>query len=437
MILNFQKIKGFLNFVQGAPTLLSSTLTDFFSAEVKIYYRPIESLQQDFNLDIEANPKRNVYILDDNKVLLVSRATIEDDIYLLAVLLTGKFLGAYRKNKIYGKVADAISIALTESYKSSYRKTVTLLNENLITRAIALFISGGHYDPYKVYNLIERFNAIRSTTFEGKYFSTGLIVTASLSRYKQEDSQNTFGPVLGLRSIKGIYEPIDTRYWYLVDGHSSFYLTDLKKEIHYMFISKDSEPDYVNKMLLRKTLQGGDVLFRTLNGRELSIITSSGIEFIYQENVWRFRDYNQLRKLVASEIEIDDRVYNAILYYVLYCSKNDTSSIIWIPKDITKVKDVVKAPHSLSRKTFNVKDPLFEQLIKRLLSSDGATVVQTDGEVKYYGCIVEMQNKGEKKVKGTGETAAGILAANGIAFKISQDGTIKLFLNDKAKVIKF
>lgn len=40
-------------------------------------------------------------------------------------------------------------------------------------------------------------------------------------------------------------------------------------------------------------------------------------------------------------------------------------------------------------------------------------------------------------VKGIGETAASLLAKNGIAVKISQDGTIKVFLNGRNNPLKF
>ena len=45
-----------------------------------------------------------------------------------------------------------------------------------------------------------------------------------------------------------------------------------------------------------------------------------------------------------------------------------------------------------------------------------------------------MEVADNKTLKGTGETAASRLASNGIAIKISQDGTIKIFLNERTKI---
>lgn len=166
----------------------------------------------------------------------------------------------------------------------------------------------------------------------------------------------------------------------------------------------------------------------------MSVIVSNGIEFIYQENVWRYRNYQWIKNLIREEISLDEDVYNAILYYVLYCSRNDTSSIIWIPKNVDTIKDFLKTSHTISRKPFRIQEPQFDGLIKRLLASDGATVIFPDGTVKYYGCIINMEVTDSKSLKGTGETAASRLASNGIAIKISQDGTIKIFLNGKTKI---
>lgn len=53
-----------------------------------------------------------------------------------------------------------------------------------------------------------------------------------------------------------------------------------KNEIHYMYIC-DSQ-NRINQGLLTRLLHHRDILFRTNNGRELSVIVSNGIEFIYQ-----------------------------------------------------------------------------------------------------------------------------------------------------------
>ena len=122
---------------------------------------------------------------------------------------------------------------------------------------------------------------------------------------------------------------------------------------------------------------------------------------------------------------------------MLYCSKNDVSSIIWIVEDKNDMSCLADM-NTFTRKNIYITDVSCNNIIKRLLSSDGAVAIDMTGKILYYGCIVNL-NKTQQSSgpKGTGETAAGILAQNGIAIKISQDGTIKVHLTPNAKPIKF
>ena len=132
-------------------------------------------------------------------------------------------------------------------------------------------------------------------------------------------------------------------------------------------------------------------------------------------------------------------MYNSLLYYVLFCSKNDISSLIWMPKDIKTYKDALKEGtiNKFARTSFYINDQSYSPLVKRMLSSDGATIIRSTGEIEAFGCMVDMSSAEPTGIKGTGETAAGMLAKNGFAIKISQDGTIKVFLNGRDKAIKF
>ena len=66
------------------------------------------------------------------------------------------------------------------------------------------------------------------------------------------------------------------------------------------------------------------------------------------------------------------------------------------------IDDYVQVKRSFSNKTIKISDRFNEGLIKRMLSSDGATVITSDGDVKYFGCIAKLEAKKTKKVKGQG-----------------------------------
>lgn len=70
-----------------------------------------------------------------------------------------------------------------------------------------------------------------------------------------------------------------------------------------------------------------------------------------------------------------------------------------------------------------------KSIIQRIMSSDGVTIISKEGKIIYCGAIVKLDVKREGGLMGTGENAAKILGQNGVAFKISQDGNVKIFTN--------
>lgn len=436
---NFRKVRSYANFMQGAQNLLSRTIENFFSAKVRIHFEPFRELVPAYGIDILECRKRYVYILSSDRVLIVPRMSDGNgNTYYLAILIEGKDVGQYKRRSIFNHLASSISTSLRDSYQYRFWDAVKHFDERLIIRSISHYLAKRQFNPYKINTIITKFNALRSTTFEGKYFSTGIIFTATLADYKKDiGCGGRWGVVMGLHNTQHVYDDIDTRFWYLADGINNFYLSDSKESVHYMFVYKNEDNNYLNRMVLTNALKGRDFLLRVFAGRELSVITSQQVEFIYQENTWRYRDYEWLKTRICNAIPLNGKVYNAILYFVLFCSKNDISSILWIPKDLSNIDNFVQVKRSFSNKIINMTDRDNEGLIKRMLSSDGATVVTTNGDVKYYGCIAKLKAQKTKKAKGTGETAAGNLAENGIAFKISQDGVIKVFLKKNSDPIRF
>jgi hypothetical protein len=176
-------------------------------------------------------------------------------------------------------------------------------------------------------------------------------------------------------------------------------------------------------------LKGGDILFRTENSKEYAVVTADGSEFLYLENHWKYRNYSYIKNILSTKDLIQAIVLERIIYYIFFCSKNSISSIIWIPSDISIIDSYLKTKNRLFRKDISITNFSYENTITRLLSSDGASIIDTNGNLRYYGCIINTENIQIAGVKGTGESAALALASNGVAIKISQDGTIKLFIS--------
>ena len=112
---NFKRAKGYLDFIQGANIILKNTLEEFFSASVRLQMTPLDGIKF-YKIDITANPNRNVYILSEDKVLLLSTYIRDNVRYYLGIEITAKKIGKITYTKIFNYTANAILNALTESF---------------------------------------------------------------------------------------------------------------------------------------------------------------------------------------------------------------------------------------------------------------------------------------------------------------------------------
>lgn len=142
---NFKEIRGYINFMHHPSELLKNTLEDFFSVEVNYNFSPL--LDNDLLALIQNNPKRNVYVDNNNQVsLLITVNPISDAHYLFVIQLKGNSIGLENRPKIFNVMASCISKSLTESYADSFTKAIWLLGDVLIKRFISLFVGKGVYN---------------------------------------------------------------------------------------------------------------------------------------------------------------------------------------------------------------------------------------------------------------------------------------------------
>ena len=441
--LNFEEIKGIERFMLGSHKALIRTLEELYGATVRLVFNPIETFKSRWGIDICENPKRESYRIDgyEDMALLVVYVEYADTMHYLGIQLNSSLV-PYYDTPVFHSTCINIGRRLTEASEKDFRSCLSLFNETLAKEIVIGYLGRGSYDISKVAYLVDMFLGLRSTTFEGKYFSTGLILTKSLFAFSKAEKFDKKGKFIRLATGKlnvDLTDRQNTRFWYLADGVNTFYLTDLKKTINSIFLYEGADTDYVSEMLLNKTLQGADALFRVSNGRELSVIDSDGIEFIHQERTWKYRDYEALKKCILARMPHVAGFYDTLIKYVLDCSKSDTSSIIWFPRDIDRIDNIVlpESKNEFSDRLLNFNDENIRPIVKRLLSSDGATVIDANGKIRYFGCIADISKATAGGIKGTGETAASLLAQNGMAIKISQDGPIKIFMEGMEGYIPF
>lgn len=190
---NFKKIKNFENFKRYGERILSETLRELISANIEIIYNPLTKLQTTYGINIKDNPLRDSYKISDLEHILICHCCKGyQDSYIMAIVIKLKYV---INNKIFHNLSQSVSNALEDSALTKFRNSIILMNENLIERVISKTWNFG-YNPYVIYNLIDKFNAIRSTTFEGKYLNTGLILTNSFFEYQKGNGNNRSGTLL-------------------------------------------------------------------------------------------------------------------------------------------------------------------------------------------------------------------------------------------------
>ncbi len=372
----------------------------------------------------------------DNEICLVSQIVVGNRlIAYYPYVLVGKFVLKYALAKnLYIRMTEAISDQLSACYLQGFYGGNWLFGDKFAQMLVANCVSTNLYDGIKFAPLIEKMEQLSVTTFEAENFTTGVIVTSNKRPYKS----NSFT----LLRESDIYK-CGKREWFLADGKSSFYIMDSQACIRYIYTAKKNRTsnfikDYFDNYYMRNgQLVEPDFVVRTIGHNEVSVMDALGKEFVKIENTWHYRYKRNLIEYFSETLGINEELGNAVLYYVLKCSREHISTIIWMPKDCSS-----KAIEALTtekrvrnwKQRLNILQENQEAIIDKVLASDGAILINNNGEVLYESIVAKFdeKEKDEEKLEGTGDTAAKQLASNGIAIKVSQDGPIKIYAgNDK------
>lgn len=421
------------------PYLLAS-IEELFDCNVKYNNKPIQSIQKSYGINLLENSKRGTYIHNSSEVTLLGRIQ-EGNKSKYAMSLTlknGQFSSIDRLLNVF---EAALSLTLSRSHKFGFADRPSQFGQELIELFISKYYSKGFFDHRRFLMLVELFKKLSTTTFEGRNFTTGLILTKSHYAYAEKGENYRDGKLYELKAplILDQNNMLNKRLWYLADGQSSFFVCNKDLEIRNNFILDNSFvglKDYYVKYLHSNTLKGADTLFRVTSENELSIVGSTGLEFNYKENRWRLRDIKQISALIMENLKVSDSFVQSFLYYVFYLSKRRFSSILWVPQKTDNLDSYLMSKNDLTKDRFSILDEKHKPTLMRLFSSDGASIIDTSGNVLSYGSVIDISKASIKGLKGTGESVSGLLGKNGISVKISQDGKISLFgVKGKEKII--
>jgi hypothetical protein len=432
------KLSAFRIFKKFALNILTETISNFFTCSVKVIILPEKVFLEDYGIDIHKNIKRGFYPLDDNNLLILGRMFKEHQL-ISAIGFHISDIDVKKQTRILNIFENILSHYFSQELPRFFQNSSLLFGDEIIKETITEYISKGAYDSRQVRHLIEYFFKLRTTSFEGEYFSTGAIFTKSQDIVKGE----RFGIVKELTTPFFISDTdkINKRIWYLVDGKTSFFLGNKNLCFNNIFILDEeySKGNFLDTHSLALTLKGGDFLIKVENEKLLSICSSDGSEFIFFENQWRYRNYSVLKDILTANITADEKVINSILFYILSCSKKQHSTILWFPDDINKIDELIntKTKNSFLKVGLNITDKQAINHIFRCITSDGSSIIDKEGNLLFIGVIVNIEKAKVSGITGTGELAASVLSANGISIKISSDGLIKIFTPNVTKPYYF
>lgn len=418
---------------------LKRTLEELLNFDVKVIANPTQVLKKS-GIKITDVYKRMVFQNDNSVRILISiKKDHKDKVFNIMFDMESDNVHFF-ESKFYNKLATVISKIIFESFKDNFSNLVSLINSKLIPNIInKCFVPGGYNEEYLSYILMIISN-VNNMTFESEIFTSGFILTNSLHEYRKSTFRK--GKVFKLSKSINIYttQVMNNRNWFIVDGVSNYYLISNKGLIKDVYIRNELEYDrcdFLDYYGLNSILSKEDLVFKSISHGQYSVMNKLGLELIKIQNIWRVRNYKILQNLIKSYVdEIKSDVINLIIYYVLYCSHNNISSIIWIPSNLEQYVNLLERNNKILKDTFNIKLIENNEFTKRILKSDGVTVISSNGDIIGYGSVVKLTESNSSGLSGTGELAAKSLSKNGIVIKNSQDGNIKIFYGN-GKNVKF
>lgn len=428
-------LKYFENFLQHGKEELSEFLKNFLNLdEVRIQVCKLNILKEWLMVN-ELDVAMDVPV-KDNEICIVSQIQANGEVIsYFPYVLKGRNVKKFLELKSFlTKLAEAISDQITLCYLQNFKGGDWIFGENLARMIVSNCISTQKYDGIKFAHLIEKMEQLATSTFEGTFFPTGVIVSSDTSKYKEH--------FLKFRKEKQL-DQIDKRQWFLANGQESFFLLDNSTKVSGIYIKpKPQCPEFINRYFheyyLTNELMAPDVIVRTVGPNEISVSDSDGKEFVKVENVWRYRHRKNITQFLVDQLHIDYKISYAILYYTLMCSRNHVSSIIWMPNDcsIEAIRNLTASDGiKIWTSQLSILNESHQVLVEKILASDGAVVIDKNGYI-LYECVFADMSKVEndvdrEKLVGSGEVATRLLAKNGVAIKISQDGTIKVFAGNE------
>ncbi|WP_424161007.1 hypothetical protein ACPA1T_13180 [Bacillus amyloliquefaciens] len=274
---------------------------------------------------------------------------------------------------------------------------------------------------------------------------------------------------------------------YILEKEFNSYLKDKLHNtiINFFFeMLKESLGDHINtvdfeEMNKEHSTKCPEYTYFSLKSNKINIFTKNDFVLTYYNGDWKLKHYNIIRSIlvnhlfiaklkplvnsvIASKNDLLFKTFQSIIddtdnfvETLLRLSQNNISSIILI--DSTKKESHREKRKKLEQLKINavlknkIQKPTYLNVIKHkktnmeflkadyylieaISSVDGALVLDADMRIVSFGEIINTEGKQYPQTYGTGTTAARYASKHCLAIKISEDGDIYIFKDERLKL---
>ncbi len=323
----------------------------------------------------------------------------------------------------------------------------TAVNLSAMLVGISRALRGGWYQFWGTSLLISVAQQLTFRTYEGKPCTSGFICAQELPAEKTISKQ-MMGKIWSFKRLLGGSVEADSSFFEdvgsfrYVDGVNTFYLALVGEG----YVSVGGKFGLTNPRAyslaerasyfhLREFLRPGNAfaVVTNRNGEVDVVPAMTGTHFLrWTRGKWHVINLELIQNLLIRHLR-DEQKVTAIIQAALALSLLRYGTIIFIPKNEHSL------PHKIgnidrSRLGSELRNLIIGRFIQDLvsadefinvLSSDGMTIISTDGRIVDTGVIIEASGK----YSGGGRTIAAATASHyGIALKVSEDGPISVFI---------
>lgn len=405
-------------------------LESFLKCHVSIVHNPMARFLEQYGVDILENPGRTLYPNEHDRMLVIVGADWEGkgrvfmglDIHEPQLALPTEAMGR--------AIAGQLQRQFKKGIERNFDVDLQSFGQDLVLDLIVSFLERGGFERYHLRLLFKLFMAVRTLTFEDRPFNTGLILTHSHRTYSAEKRAGFLAPLKEPTWIRPTQQ-FKKRFWFLVDGSTCFFLSDRNLQVNSMFFlnQEDCGSSAISTFFLKEALHDRDLAFRTVQGKEMVAVAASGEEFTYTGTQWHFRDYSLIRKTLGGLLpQFSPHLLETLLELIFIQMTERNGSLIWIPEKLDDIETMTIQSTQLWDQGI-VIEPRYGGLIQRLASSDGALVIGPRGKIQRFGAVANMTSAigAGTRLTGSGSIAARFFSQSGVAIKVSQDGTGRVY----------